>query len=62
MHPTRPACRSLFFILTALYLLFAVNQWLQFKQASHRPGCISMCFLEQIEPTCHLHAASTWLA
>ncbi|PRW57970.1 integral membrane [Chlorella sorokiniana] len=29
---------SLFFILTALYLLFAVNQWLQFKQVRHWRG------------------------
>lgn len=52
-------CRSLFFILTALYLLFAVNQWLQFKQASRRPRCVSLWLPVQRKPTCHGHTAST---
>lgn len=30
--------RTLFFILTALYCLFAVNQALQFKQVRYSPG------------------------
>lgn len=32
---TLPPFRTIFFILSALYLLFAVNQFLQFKQV----GC-----------------------
>ena len=33
---------SLFFILTILYLLFALNQWLQFKQASRAVLCCAV--------------------
>ena len=62
--PAPPPRRSLFFILTALYLLFAVNQYLQFKQASRGRPCMRQ-FRQALAGPWHamLAAASAaWIA